>query len=106
MAQDCGLIWLKPEGSLAKRPRRSGIFGSDPLDRDPADEIEPVRDLIASVRDGSRGSGRGNAGAAAGLAGTGVPRRRLTGVRRFRPSGGGFERGWGLGASRRHAQAT
>ena len=56
------MIWLKPEGSLAKRPRRSGIFGSDPLDRDPADEIEPVRDLIASVRDGSRGSGRGNAG--------------------------------------------
>ena len=35
-----------------------------------------------------------------------VARAELAGVRHFRPSGGGFERGWGLGASNRHAQAT
>ena len=49
------MISRKRRDSLAKRPRRSGIRGSDPSDRDLAAQIEKVRDLIVAVGFGSGG---------------------------------------------------
>ena len=49
------MIWQKPEGSLAKQPRRSGMRGFDPSDRDLAAQIKKVRDLIVAVGFGSGG---------------------------------------------------
>ena len=106
MAQDCGLNLGKLKGSLAKSTGRTGIFDSGPSDRDLADQIGSAHILIGAVVSGSSGSGRKGVRAAALTAGTGVPRRRLAGASQTRPSRGGFERGWGLEASRRHAQAT
>ena len=42
-AQDGGLIQQKPEGSLAKRPGRTGISGYGPLDRDLRAQGEGLR---------------------------------------------------------------
>ena len=49
------MIWQKPEGSLAKWPRRTGMRGSDPSDRDVAAQIKRDRDLIGAVGFGSGG---------------------------------------------------
>ena len=46
---------IKHRGSLAKWPRRSGMRGSDPSDRDLAAQIKKVRDLIVAVGFGSGG---------------------------------------------------
>ena len=67
---DCGFISEKSEGSLAKRPGRTGIYAYGPSDLDLTIRTHPVLDLILRVRDGSGGQGFTWAAAAAGLAGT------------------------------------
>ena len=63
------MISSKLGGSLAKRPGRRGIFRSDPLDHDLADQIGSGHDLIRGVRLRSDGHGRRGAGGGAGSAG-------------------------------------
>jgi hypothetical protein len=59
----------KPGVSLEKRPRRSGMHGSDPLDHDPAAKDITFRDLICATGNGSDGQDRRKRGAAALVAG-------------------------------------
>ena len=77
--------------------RRRGTRGSDPLDQDPAAQNRYGRDLISCIYFRSDGPGCKGATAAARVAGDELPRRRLTEVCRFQPSGGGFDPGLGLG---------
>ena len=87
---DCGLILRNPEGSLAKRPRRSGMHGSDPLDHDPAAKDIMFRDLICAAGNGSDGQdGSGALGRRRATAGDSVRGGAALGspekqIRRFR----------------------
>ena len=69
---DYRFISEKSEGSLAKRPGRTGIYAYGPSDLDLTIRTRPVLDLILRVRDGSGGQGFTWAPAAVGLAGTEV----------------------------------
>ena len=71
-SMDCGFISEKSEGSLAKRPGRTGIYSYGPSNLDLTIRTRPVLDLILRVRDGSGGHGFTWAPAAEGLAGTEV----------------------------------
>ena len=64
------MISKKPRGSLTKRPRRTGIFGSGPSDLDLTIRTYPDLDLILGVDFGSNESGRFSRG------GGGAQRRR------------------------------
>ena len=79
------MILTKGRGSLAKRARRTGTHGSDPLDPDPAAEDVTAHVLILTAGNRSDGSGAMGRGAAAKLAGAELPRRRFTGVGPNRP---------------------
>ena len=74
------------------------------LDRMAQERLDP--DLILGVDFRSGGHDLMAHGVAAGLAGDVLPRRRGAGVRRFRPSGGGFEWDLGQGASTQSAWST
>jgi hypothetical protein len=49
---DCGLVFEKRRGSLAKLASRTGIFGSGCSDLNPTAHNKEGRDLISSVRPG------------------------------------------------------
>ena len=72
---DCGLIPGKSRVSLAKRPGRGGMRGSDPLDLDRVAGIKSRHVLISIVHAGSDGSGISRTESAARVAGDGSPRR-------------------------------
>jgi hypothetical protein len=52
LEMDCGLVFKKRRGSLAKLAGRTGIFGSGRSDLDPTAHNKEGRDLISSARPG------------------------------------------------------